>query len=157
MTTEVLIRGKWDRLRYTLIFEALLIVLLAPTGAILFDRDALDVGLLSLILSIKAMLVSLIYNYIFDRVDARNGRVPTQRSLKGRIVHALGFELVLICTSLPIIVWWLQLGWLEALIADLMIVAIVVLYTLVFTRAYDHLFPVIQEPLNTACPDRFDK
>ncbi|MFT6915470.1 MAG: putative membrane protein [Motiliproteus sp.] len=144
MQAEVGVRGKWDRIRYVLMFEALLIALLAPVLAWILEHDGLDIGLMAVVLSLKAMVVNFIYNYGFDRLDVRRGRVPTERSWKGRMYHALGLEFLLTFTSLPIVMWWLGLNLWQALMIDVSIMAFVVLYTLVFTRVYDEVFPVYQ-------------
>ncbi len=144
MNAKVVIRGKWDRIRFTLMFEMLLIAMIAPVLAWTLERDSLDTGLLALVLSLKAMVLNFIYNYGFDLLDVRNGRVPTDRSLKGRIVHALGFELLLSITSLPIVMWWLSLSLWQALLLDMALMGVVVLYTMAFTLAYDKVFPVSQ-------------
>jgi uncharacterized membrane protein len=95
-------------------------------------------------LSVIAMVVSVIYNDLFDRVDARDGRVPTERALKGRVIHAVGFEFLLVLTSLPIIMWWMSWSWWQALAFDLVAMACVIFYTFLFTLAYDRFFPIAQ-------------
>lgn len=144
MKKTIAIRTGRDRLRYTFLFELLLIAILAPTGALILERQVLDVGLLAVVLSVKAMLFNLIYNWVFDRLDARAGRIPTERSLVGRIVHAGGFECGLVMTSLPIVIWWLDLTLLQALVMDLSVTSLVVVYTILFSWGYDRLFPVPQ-------------
>jgi uncharacterized membrane protein len=120
-----------------------LLVLLVPAGAAFFDKGWADIGLLGLILSTKAMLVNLVYNWVFDHVDARANRISSDRSTVGRILHAVGFELTLLVTSLPIYVWWLNITVLEALMTDLVVTSFVVAYTYLFTLGYDRLFPVV--------------
>ena len=149
MKGEIVIRGGWDRLRYTLTFEGLLIAILAPTLAFLFKRNVADTGALALVLSLKAMLSTYIYNYVYDRIDVHYGRVPTERRMTGRIVHAVGFETILVATSLPIVMWWLGMSWWQALLMDLALMTVVVAYTLLFTFVYDGLFPVAQPALKS--------
>ena len=72
----IVVRSGRDRLRYTIMFEGMLIALLAPIGAIVLDREIVDVGVLSLFLSTKAMLFSLIYNWFYDRWDVRLRAYP---------------------------------------------------------------------------------
>ena len=146
MKSKIAVRTGRDRLRYTFLFELLLISILAPVGALVFQRQVLDVGLLTVVLSLKAMLVNLIYNWFFDQLDVRAGRIPTKRSFLGRVLHAIGFEFGLVLTSLPIVIWWLGLTLLQALIMDLAVTCIVVLYTILFSWGYDRLFPVPQPP-----------
>lgn len=92
MKEKIVVRTGRERLRYTLLFELLLIAILAPLGALVLERQVLDIGLLSIVLSLKAMLVNLIYNWLFDMWDVRGGRIPTERPLVGRLAHALGFD-----------------------------------------------------------------
>ena len=144
MKKQVVIRGKADRLRYVIAFELLLIAILAPLGAVVLDKEIADIGLLSIVLSLKAMLVGYVYNWCVDRIDASAGRVPTERSFIGRILHAVGFECTLVMTSLPIVMWWLEMTLFQALLMDIAVTSIVVVYTFVFTYCYDWLFPVSQ-------------
>lgn len=144
MKNTIVIRTGRDRLRYTVLFELLLIAILAPVGALVLQRHILNVGLLSVVLSLKAMAFNLVYNWYFDQWDVRAGRIPTKRSVVGRVLHAVGFECGLVMTSLPIVIWWLDLTLLQALIMDLAVTSIVVAYALLFSWGYDRLFPVPQ-------------
>ena len=143
MSQQPAMRNGADRLRYTVTFEITLMLLLVPAGAAFFDKGWADIGVLGLILSSKAMLINLVYNWMFDHIDARANRISSDRSTLGRILHAVGFELSLVITSLPIYIWWLNLTVLEALLTDLVVTSFVVVYTYVFTLGYDRLFPVV--------------
>lgn len=143
MSQSPAMRSGADRLRYTVTFEITLMVLLVPAGAAFFDKGWADIGVLGLILSLKAMLINLAYNWVFDHIDARANRISSDRSTVGRILHAVGFELSLLVTSLPIYMWWLNLSVLEAVLTDLVVTSFVVAYTYMFTLGYDHLFPVV--------------
>ncbi|WP_261841621.1 PACE efflux transporter [Aliamphritea ceti] len=145
MAADIVIRSKWDRIRYTIIFEILLIGTITPALSYFLDKELLEMGALSLILSLKAMIINLIFNYAYDRVDVAFGRIPTERSIIGRIVHALSFELTLTATSLPIIMWWLGFSLWQALVMDIAVMASVVLMTFAYTWIYDRFFPVIQK------------
>ena len=144
MKTKVVLRSGADRLRYAILFEVLLIAMLAPIGALVLERQFQDIGLLAAVLSLKAMIINLIYNWLFDLWDLQTGRTPTNRSFFGRLAHAVGFECSLVLTSLPIVMWWLGLNFLQALTLDVAVTAIVVVYTLVFGWIYDRVFPVPQ-------------
>lgn len=147
MQQNISIRTGRDRLRYTCLFEFFLILILAPIGALVFDRHLFEIGLLSVVLSLKAMVINLIYNWFFDLRDVRAGRIPTQRSFLGRIVHAVGFETGLMLTSLPIVMWWLGLTLLHAFLMDLVVTSFVVVFTFVFTWSYDLLYPIEQNAI----------
>jgi uncharacterized membrane protein len=144
MKQVINIRTGKDRLKFSCLFELVLIAILVPIGAFILQKQILDVGVLAIVLSVKAMLFNLVYNWLFDQYDVRAGRIPTERNIPRRILHAVGFEVGLMVTSLPIVVWWLGLGILQALIMDLVVTSFVVVYTLVFTWSYDRIYPVIQ-------------
>ena len=143
MSTTVALRSGKDRLRYSISFELTLMVFLIPAGAAFFEKSLTDIGLLGLALSLKAMLVSLVYNWAFDHLDARNGRISSDRTPVGRVLHAVGFELTLLVTSLPIYTWWLGLSIVEAVVTDLVVTSFVIAYTYIFTLGYDQVFPVL--------------
>ena len=144
MATDIVIRTGLDRLRYALLFEGILIVLFSLAMTILTQRSIFDMGLLSITLSLIALAVNFVYNYAFDRYDVRHGRIPTERSRAGRILHAVGFEFTLVVVNLPIVMWWLEWGFWQALLVDAIAMAAVVVYTYFFTMAYDKLFPIEQ-------------
>lgn len=144
MSQAIATRSTADRLRHTVLFELFLIALLAPLMSLLLERSIVELGLLALVISLKAMLINLIYNYYFDKWDVSKGRIPTQRSLPLRIIHAVGLELTLTATSLPLIMLWLGLSLWQALLMDLAMIMAVMLYALVFNWIYDKTFPVSQ-------------
>ncbi|NND71442.1 MAG: PACE efflux transporter [Rhodothermales bacterium] len=146
MSQTVALRTGKDRLRYSISFELSLMALLIPAGAAFFEKSLTDIGVLGLVLSLKALLVSLIYNRVFDQLDARRGRVSSDRTAFGRVLHAVGFELTLLTTSLPIFTWWLGLSILEAVATDLVVTSFVVVYTYLFTLGFDRVFPVLPHP-----------
>lgn len=144
MENKVVLRTGKDRLRYTLMFEVCLMLFLVPAGSLFFEREASDIGVLAAILALKAMLFNFVYNWAFDHWDAKAGRIPTERRFIGRAAHAIGLEIGLVLTSLPIVMWWLGLTILQALVMDLVITSFVVVYTFAFTWVYDRVFPVCQ-------------
>ena len=149
MSQDIAIRSGRDRMRYTMIFEVTLLAVFIPAGVLVFERSHMDIGILTVFLSFKAMLINLLYNWLFDRWDVRNGRVPTERSWQGRTLHALGFEGTLTLTSLPFVMWWLQLNVWQALLTDVVMASFVVVYTMLYTWVYDRVFPVPQPVLES--------
>ena len=144
MATDIVIRTGLDRLRYALLFEGILVALFAVFATVVFDRSFLSMGALSLVLSLVALVINFIYNFFFDRFDVRNGRVPTERSRKWRIAHALGFETTLVIVNLPVIMWWMGWNFWQAIGFDIAAMAAIVVYTYYFTLAYDRIFPIDQ-------------
>lgn len=142
MANKAILRTGRDRLRYTISFEVFLMAMLIPAGTVFFDTSLAEVGLLGAVLALKAMALNLAYNWVFDRIDARSGRISSERSHIGRIIHAVGFEVSLTATSLPFYMLWLKINFLEALATNLVVTTFVVTYTYVFTLIYDRAFPL---------------
>jgi uncharacterized membrane protein len=147
MQSTIAIRKGKERLRYTVVFELLLVTMLMTLGAFVFKRPVFEMGLLAVILSAKAMLFNLLYNWYFDLMDVRANRVPTKRILGWRIVHTFGFEIGLAITSLPFFIWWLGLSFQQALMLNASVISFAFIYTFSFNWIYDHLFPVSQPNL----------
>ncbi|MGB0506411.1 MAG: PACE efflux transporter [Pikeienuella sp.] len=151
MSKTVAMRSTKDRLRYTISFELTLMMMLIPAGAFFFDEGFDTIGILGVMLSLKAMVVNVIYNRIFDHFDARAGRVSSDRSHFGRLAHAIGFEVSLTLSSLPIYGWWLGMTILEALATDIVVTSFVVIYTYFFTWGYDRMYPVRSAQPRSGC------
>ncbi len=141
---KIVIRSGLDRVRYVLAFEVLLLLFLAPAIAFVFDKETTDTAALTLILAAKAMIINMIYNYYFDKFDAKRGVVPTERTGRQRVMHAIGLEIALTATSLPIVTWWLDIAIWQALAMDTLVMAFIVFYTMGFTWVYDRVLPVAQ-------------
>lgn len=144
MSQTIVIRSGMDRLRYTLLFEAILVTLFTLVLAKVFQRELHDVGALAVVMSLVAMAVNLVYNYVYDRIDVAAGRVPTERSAKGRVLHAVLFEFTLLLTFLPLTMAWLDLSLLGAIAMNAVGMTSVVVYTFIFTWIYDRVFPIVQ-------------
>lgn len=142
--SNIKLRSKKERIIYALVFEILLLASLLPIGMVLFGVSAANFGILSLILSLKAMIFNFIFNWFYDRLDLRANRVPTERSLRHRVFHAVSFELGMLITSLPIIMWWLSMGLWEAFQLEVVLIRFVMIYTFLFGLGYDRLRPVAQ-------------
>ena len=138
-------RSAIDRVRQVLLFEIGGLVLITPPFVWLTGVSPLEsLGLLAVIAAVAAVWNAL-YNTSFDWVEGRmTGRTSDQRPVPLRIVHAVGFEGGLLLASLPVVMAWTGMGWLEALLADIGLAAAYVIYAYVFNLGYDRVFPVSQ-------------
>lgn len=109
-----------------------------------------SIGLLAL-LALIAAIWNGTYNTCFDWVDGRlSGRTADRRPVKLRVAHAIGFETGLLMVSLPVIMWWTGMGFVEALIADLALALAYTCYAFGFNMAYDRTFPIAPGPVVAA-------
>ncbi len=130
-----------DRLRHTLIFEAIALFLVAVPGGWLLDRPMEIMGALSLMFSVLAMGWNLFYNWMFDLWD-RKYRAMARRGVGIRIVHATLFEAGLVIAGLFLIAWWLDMTYWDAFLLDVSLSAFFLVYAFCYNWAYDMVFPV---------------
>ena len=130
-----------DRFRHVLMFEILLISVCTPLLGRILHSEATHVGALSIGLSITAMACNALYNYVFDRVLLAVGKPLYPRSLRMRIGHSIAFEVVLLVPTVPLVMWWMDFSFVQALAMDLVFAAFVPVYALGFNWIYDLVFP----------------
>jgi uncharacterized membrane protein len=135
------VRSFPDRLRHTLIFEAIALFLVAVLGGWLLDRPMEIMGALSLMFSVLAMSWNLFYNWMFDLWD-RKHRGMARRGVGIRIVHAVLFEAGLVIAGLFLIAWWLDMTYWDAFLLDVSLSAFFLVYAFCYNWAYDMVFPV---------------
>ena len=123
---------------YAVSFEALGTLLASVALMLMSEASASS----SLVLSLLTATIALSWSFVFNTgFEAWEARQPVKgRSLRRRTVHALMFEggLVLIC--IPVMAWWLQVGYLEALVYEAGLIALFIAYTYAFTWGFDRIF-----------------
>lgn len=143
MKSSAKLRSPIDRVRQVVAFEVGGLVLITPPFAWASGVAPADsLGLLALVALIAA-LWNAAYMTAFDWVEGRlTGRTADQRGLAMRVVQAAGFEGGLLLISLPIVMAWTGMGWVDALLADIALALAYVVYAYVFNLAYDRIFPI---------------
>lgn len=123
---------------YAISFETIG-TLVASAGLMLMsDASAGSSFVLSLMTATVALCWSYLFNSAFESWEAR--QTVKGRSLRRRTAHALLFECGLLLLLLPIMTWWLQVGPLQALIYEAGLIVLFIVYTYVFTWAFDRIF-----------------
>lgn len=135
-------RSNSDRLRHSVIFELILLAICVPLFSWLFNKPTHQIGILSIILSLTAMLWNYIYNILFDYGLKHSGRQLYPRPLSLRIIHAVLFELGLLFVSIPAAMYVMDFSFLQALSIDLLFIIMVPIYTIIYNYIYDMVFPV---------------
>ncbi|HOB47245.1 MAG TPA: PACE efflux transporter [Zoogloea sp.] len=141
------LRSFRDRLRQIALFEAGGLLMITPPYVWLTGQPGGESVVLMAALALLAATWNGIYNTAFDWIEGRlTGRSADLRPWSVRAFHAAGFELGILLMSLPLIVFWTDMSWTAALLADLGLAVAYVAYAFVFNLAYDKAFP-IDEPL----------
>ena len=145
-STSPKLRSFADRVRQIALFELGGLALITPPFAWASGVPIADsIGLLALIALIAAVWNGS-YNFCFDWTEGRlTGGPADRRPFRLRALHAIGFEGGLLLMSLPVIMAWIGMSWLEALLADIGLASAYVLYAFGFNFAYDRIFPIEQD------------
>ena len=129
-----------DRLRHTLGFEGLGLMISIPLFSLLTGQPVDHLGPLAIGLSLLATGWNYLYNLLVDHWMLRQlGRL--EKRLIERVLHALLFELCLLLVALPLTALWLGISLWQALWLDIGFSLFFVLYAFGYNLAYDHLFP----------------
>ncbi|OYD24644.1 PACE efflux transporter [Oceanimonas baumannii] len=130
-----------DRIRHTIGFELLGLVIFAPLASLVFGFELQLMGVLALVGSVIATVWNYIYNLQFDHALLRwQGSV--RKSTLMRVFHALLFEGGLLLLFLPMIAWYLSISLWEAFKMDIAMAAFYLVYAFFYNLAYDRIFPV---------------
>jgi len=129
-----------ERFFHALAFEVLAIIISAPALTLLTGVSMAHAGLLTLMISLIAMVWNMVFNALFDRMTRRFGPV---RTFGTRVIHAVSFEAGLVVIVVPVAAWWLDMGLLDAFLLDMGLILFFLPYTLLFNLAYDKVRDVV--------------
>lgn len=137
-----------DRVRHTLMFEVIALILVATIGAWITGRSVETIGLLGLMFSALAMFWNFTFNWMFDHWERvhRNGQ---KRTVLIRVIHAVLFEAALLLVGIFLVAWWLDVTYWYAFMLDIGFSSFFLVYAFCFNWAYDLLFPA--RPSIEAC------
>lgn len=117
-------------------FEVLAIGISAPLAAWITGRSVVSMGVLTAVIATIAVTWNMLYNWVFDRLQARCGFA---RTYWVRVAHAVGFEAGLILIVIPLIAVWLDVSLWRALVLDIGLVLFYLPYGFLFNLGYDKI------------------
>ena len=117
-------------------FEALALMICTPLLAWIMEKPALEMGMVTLAISLLALTWNIIFNSLFDRLKAR---LQLANAAWTRVLHALLFEGGLIIVCVPLIAAWLKISLMQAFILDIGVLLFFLPYTYVYHWGYDVL------------------
>lgn len=134
-----------ERVFQALGFEGLALLICTPLLVWITGRPALEMGAVTLGISLLALSWNVIFNSLFDRLKVRL-QLPGDGWT--RVLHALLFEGGLIVLAVPLIAALMKISLLEAFILDIGVLLFFLPYTYVYHWGYD----VIRERLVSKTP-----
>lgn len=129
------------KLVYAVTFEALAILLSALLLAILSQSQSHDSLPVAIAVSVIALIWNYFFNSLFEFVELK--LKIEKRGVITRLIHAISFELGLFFFTIPLYMWWYNVGFVKAMSMELTILVFFFIYTYLFTLAFDKLFPRI--------------
>ncbi|MYM30467.1 PACE efflux transporter [Duganella sp. CY15W] len=131
-------QGLKRKIVYVSLFELIAIALTSSALMLLAGSEPGHAGAAAVASSMLAIIWNFIFNGIFESWEARQ---PTRgRNWKRRVAHAIGFEGGLVLAIVPLFAWWLDISLWEALVLDMGLLVFFMVYTYVFTLAFDRIF-----------------
>ncbi|MGA4741828.1 PACE efflux transporter [Acinetobacter junii] len=140
-------QGMKRRVTYVFFYEVLSFLICAMILAVLSGSTISHTGPLSLLIAVIAVSVNFFYNYAFEWWEKRQH--SKTRTIFRRIVHAIGFQVVLVTILIPLIAWWMQISLVKAFLLDFSLMIIIPCYTFVYNYFFDHLFGLPSHLLET--------
>lgn len=127
------------KLVYAIAFETLAILLSTVLLAILSQSQSHN----SLPVAIAVSIIALIWNYIFNSFfELIESKLKIKkRAVMVRLTHAISFELGLFFFTIPLYMWWYNVGFIKAISMEITILVFFFVYTYLFTLAFDKLCP----------------
>ncbi|WP_201540321.1 PACE efflux transporter [Psychrobacter sp. 1044] len=141
-----------DRIRHTLGFEIIGLIIFVPLASWLFGFDIQSIGLIALAASIIATLWNYFYNLLFDHSMLKL-RGNVHKTVPLRMLHAFLFEGGLLLLFLPIIAWHLGISLWQAFLMDITMATFYLVHAFVYNWIYDNVFPI---PANHLLSQRND-
>ncbi|HEI9728418.1 TPA: PACE efflux transporter [Serratia marcescens] len=131
-------QGVKRKLVYVTAYETIGMAISALGLALLSGHAPSSTGPLAVVITTIAVSWNFIYNSLFEWWESR--QLSRTRTLKRRILHAVGFQLTLVVYLIPLIAWWMGITLWQALLLDMALIVIIPCYTFLFNWAFDKLF-----------------
>jgi uncharacterized membrane protein len=131
-------QGPRRKVVHALLYEALAILIVTLVMQPLSGMGAAQTGTFAIATSVIAMLWNMGFNALFEAWERRQPH--RTRTLRRRAAHALLFEAGLVGMTVPLIVYWMDMGWWAAVVADMGLVLLFLTYTFCFNWAFDRVF-----------------
>ncbi|MEW9150078.1 chlorhexidine efflux PACE transporter AceI [Acinetobacter indicus] len=122
------------RLIHALSYELILLVIIALALCLIFKMPLEVTGSLGVAMGVTSVLWNMLFNHFFEKFEARR---QLQRTVKVRILHAIGFEGGLMLATIPMVAYAMQMNLPEAFLLDLSLTLCILVYTFIFQWGYD--------------------
>lgn len=134
------------KLVYAITFETLAILLSTVLLAILSQSQSHNSLPVAIAVSVIALIWNYIFNSFFELIESKL-RIK-KRTVMVRLTHAISFELGLFFFTIPLYIWWYNVGFIKAISMEVTILVFFFIYTYLFTLVFDKLCPRVYSTEN---------
>lgn len=131
-------QGTKRRVTYVFFYEVFSFFICAMVLAVLSDTSISHTGPLSILIAVIAVTINYFYNHVFEMWEKK--QISKRRTVMRRVVHAIGFQIVLVMILIPLIAWWMQISLIKAFLLDFSLMVLIPCYTFVYNYLFDHIF-----------------
>ncbi len=127
-----------ERLFHAISFEWIALLFVVPLGVWVSGKNSGSLVAMGIGMSVFTVVWNYVYNFAFDQWF---GTRRSERRLRMRIWHAVGFEGSLALITVPAIACFLQVSLATALMLEAGFLTFFFFYTIVFNWCYDKYQP----------------
>ncbi|KKW76360.1 membrane protein [Acinetobacter sp. AG1] len=131
-------QGTKRRVTYVFFYEVFSFFICAMVLAVLSNTSISHTGPLSILIAVIAVTINYFYNHVFEMWEKK--QISKKRTVMRRVVHAIGFQIVLVMILIPLIAWWMQISLIKAFLLDFSLMVLIPCYTFVYNYLFDHIF-----------------
>ena len=124
------------RIIHALSYEIILLVIIAIALSMIFKMPLEVTGTLGIAMAVTSVIWNMVFNHFFEKFEAKH---QLKRTVKIRILHAIGFEGGLMLATIPMVAYALQMSIWQAIVLDFSLTMCILVYTFIFQWCYDHI------------------
>ncbi|MFW1925529.1 MULTISPECIES: chlorhexidine efflux PACE transporter AceI [Acinetobacter] len=124
------------RIIHALSYEVILLVIIAIALSFIFDVPMEVTGSLGIAMAVTSVVWNMIFNHFFEKYEHKH---QLKRTIKVRILHAIGFEGGLMLATIPMVAYAMNMSIWQAIVLDFGLTMCILIYTFIFQWCYDHL------------------
>ncbi|WP_130804716.1 chlorhexidine efflux PACE transporter AceI [Acinetobacter ihumii] len=124
------------RIVHALSYEVILLVIIAIALSFIFDVPMEVTGSLGIAMAVTSVVWNMIFNHFFEKFERK---YQLKRTVKVRILHAIGFEGGLMLATIPMVAYAMNMTLWQAIVVDFGLTMCILVYTFIFQWCYDSI------------------
>ncbi|WP_151832048.1 chlorhexidine efflux PACE transporter AceI, partial [Acinetobacter ursingii] len=117
------------RIIHALSYEVILLVIIAIALSFIFDVPMEVTGSLGIAMAVTSVVWNMIFNHFFEKFEHKH---QLKRTIKVRILHAIGFEGGLMLATIPMVAYAMNMSIWQAIVLDFGLTMCILIYTFIF-------------------------